>query len=129
MQIIHLGMFESPLPLEKWQCSMMMCPSQCYYRTQKDGVDYVLYLRWRWDDPWQAHIIKNADSEGAMSADAAEWGSDVFEENNIFFDHDSVEQAKEKLIAMFLSGLPTPRAVDVWRAGVLESEGNAATRN
>jgi transcription elongation factor Elf1 len=24
---------------------------------------------------------------------------------------------------------PTSRAVDVWRAGVLESEGNAATRN
>jgi len=107
IEIMQLTQFSDPLPLNEWKCSMMMCPSQCYYHAQKDGIDYVLYLRWRWDDPWQAHIIKNAQSE--RIGDCAEWSGDLFEQNNISFTHEQFEQAKEKLIAMFLSGLPTLR--------------------
>jgi hypothetical protein len=112
MQIIHINLFDEPLPLDEWKCSMMMCPSQCYYHTQKDGIDYLLYLRWRWEDPWQAHIIKNADCESAVSSDKAEWTGNLFDENNFRFSHDEVEQAKENLMALFLSGLPTKRAAD-----------------
>lgn len=98
LRIIHVSQFDSPLPLDEWKCSMMMCPSQCYYHTKRNGIDYVLYLRWRWDDPWQADIIKGAKSEDFKNC---EWTHDVFAKNHVYFSHDEVSLAKEKLIEIF----------------------------
>ena len=101
MRISHVEEFDNPLPVGKWECSMMRCPSQCYYRTQRNGVDYVLYLRWRWDDPWRAHIVKNADSERATSRADSEWSSDVFKQHGLHFEHDDVVEAQMKLLELF----------------------------
>lgn len=43
----------------KWLDSFMWCPSQCYFMFKYKGAKYCIYLRWRWDDPWTADLIKN----------------------------------------------------------------------
>ena len=41
-----------------WDDDLIWCPSQCHANvTAPDGTKAVLYLRWRWDDPWQASIV------------------------------------------------------------------------
>ena len=68
-----------PLPVGEWFDELIWSPSQCYCRIQHQGMDYILYLRWRWTDPWQAYIIKNADSLASMNNGHAVWSDDVFE--------------------------------------------------
>lgn len=94
--------FADPLPLNEWCCSLNWCPSQCYYHTQKDGVDYVLYLRWRWQNPWRGNIVKNAYSEKSMFDVKAEWSPDIFEQKRLYFIDEEFEQAQEKLIEIFM---------------------------
>lgn len=89
------------MPIGEWFDDMIWCPSQCYCRVQRGGKDYILYLRWRWDDPWQAHIVKNAASLADMHIENAEWSEDLFEKGGIYFKDDEVEQAKTKLLELF----------------------------
>ena len=37
---------------------LIWCPSQIYYFFEDSGQKYVLYLRWRWSDPWTAEVVK-----------------------------------------------------------------------
>lgn len=92
---------DDPLPLNEWLDALIWCPSQCYYRTQKDGVDYVLCLRWRWEDPWQGFIVKNAITEKDLFRSQAENSPDLFEQYGLFFEADQLEEAKSKLIELF----------------------------
>lgn len=84
------------MPIGVWLDDLIWCPSQCYKRVQdRDGNDYVLYLRWRHGDPWQGHII-----EGAKNWD--NWGhgwleQDYFEQLNMHFVADDVDGAKEAI--------------------------------
>ena len=46
------------VPLLQWDDDLIWCPSQCHADvTAPDGTKAVLYLRWRWDDPWKASIV------------------------------------------------------------------------
>jgi hypothetical protein len=65
-------------------------------------VHYVLYLRWRWDDPWQGHIITNAHTSMDVSEEQAEWSEDLFEQRGLFFRDEELEQAKAALLKIFL---------------------------
>lgn len=100
MQVLLIA-DDKPLPLNEWRDWMIWCPSQCYFHTQRDGVDYVLYLRWRWDDPWEGHIIKHATSEQDMVKDQAVWSADLFEQHDLEFTDEEVEEAKVKLLELF----------------------------
>ena len=71
------------------------------HHTQKDGRDYVLYLRWRNNDPWQGHIFKGAKSQMDVFDVEIERSPDLFEDNGFFFDADHLEEAKSKLIELF----------------------------
>jgi len=102
MKILRLAEFENPLPLNEWCCSLMWCPSQCYRHVVDDtGTHSILYLRWRWDDPWQAHIIRNATAEINMSSDDAIWTEDLFEAKGLFFTDEQVAEAKNKLLEIW----------------------------
>lgn len=92
---------DRPLPIDVWRDELLGCPSQCYYHTQKDGSDYVLYLRWRNNDPWQGHVFKGAKSQMDVFDEETERSSNLFEENRFFFDADHLEEAKTKLIELF----------------------------
>lgn len=84
-------------PFEKWTDDLLRCPTQCYYRTEREGVRYILYLRWRWSDPFQAHILKG-ESE---YFDCAEWSNDIFDSNDLWFIEEEIGKAKKKLIELF----------------------------
>src|SRR5579862_8435705 len=45
----------------EWIESLLGCPSQCYLDVKdEENNPYVLYLRWRWDDPWAGRVYKTA---------------------------------------------------------------------
>lgn len=92
---------DKPLPIDVWRDELLGCPSQCYYHTQKDGSDYVLYLRWRWEDPWQGHIFTDAKSEFDVFNGEIEQSPDLFEENKYFFGADQLDEAKAAIIEFF----------------------------
>ena len=50
-----------------WEDSMLWCPSQCYlyfYVEKGDKKDfYMIYLRWRHEDPWTGDLFKT-DEKG-----------------------------------------------------------------
>jgi len=92
---------KEPLPVEEWFYELIWCPSQCYYHLQRNGVDYVLYLRWRHENPWHAYIIKNTASLEAMNKENAVWSEDVFELYNVQYRDEQVEMAKEKIVSLF----------------------------
>jgi hypothetical protein len=95
---------DSPLLLEYWHDTLIWCPSQCYYHLQRNGIDFILYLRWRWEDPWQAHVIRNAASLNDLHGGKASWSEDVFLENNLFYRDEELDQAKTGLIELFNRG-------------------------
>jgi hypothetical protein len=90
-----------PLPIGAWFDELLWSPSQCYCRIQHQGVDYIIYLRWRWTDPWQAYVIKNADSLASMNNGQAVWSFDIFEIQQIEYRHVELRQAKESILRLF----------------------------
>lgn len=90
-----------PLPLGEWFDELLWSPSQCYHRVHHQGTDYILYLRWRWTDPWQAYVVKNAASLSSMNNGEAIWSGDVFEIHHVYFKQEELDLAKEKLIRLF----------------------------
>jgi hypothetical protein len=90
-----------PLPLGKWLDELTGLLSQCYCHIQHQGVDYILYLRWRWIDPWQAYVIKNADSLSSMNNGQAIWSFDVFEIQHLEYRDVELKHAKQAMIRLF----------------------------
>ena len=81
-------------PTGEWQDILLWCPSQCYLDViTDDGTKYQLYLRWRWDDPWQGHIIKTELSEDHFSPD-------LFELYGTLFTDEQLPAAKEKILEL-----------------------------
>jgi hypothetical protein len=64
-------------------------------------VDYILYLRWRWTDPWQAYVVQYADRLSSMNDGVAVWSGDIFEIHHVHFQDAELELAKEKIITLF----------------------------
>jgi hypothetical protein len=89
------------LSLEEWFDDLVGSPSQCYYHLQHNGTDYILYLRWRWTNPWQAYVVKNAVSLDAMNEGEVVWSGDVFELHHIYYDDTELGLAKDKIISLF----------------------------
>ena len=90
-----------PLPLGEWFDDLIWSPSQCYCHVRQNGVDYILYLRWRWTNPWQAYVIKNADRLSSMNKEHAVWSGDVFEMHHVHLKNVELAQAKDNLRRLF----------------------------
>lgn len=90
-----------PLPIGEWFYELIWCPSQCYYRIQHNGKDYILYLRWRWENPWHGYVIKNVASLDEVHRENAIWSEDIFEIHHVEFTDEELEFAKEKIISLF----------------------------
>ena len=89
------------LPLEQWFDELIWCPSQWHYHIQHGGKDCILYLRWRWEDPWQTHVVKNTASREDMHGDNAAWSEDIFLLNHLVFRDQELDLAKAALIDLF----------------------------
>ena len=90
-----------PLPVQEWFDELTWSPSQCYYHLQHRGDDYILYLRWRWTNPWQAYVIKNAASLSEMNRAEVIWSGDVFELHHVHYEDVELDLAKDKIIRLF----------------------------
>jgi hypothetical protein len=100
--LFHLPKNEAePLPIKEWFYELIWCPNQCYYYIQHNEADYILYLRWRHENPWQAYIVKNAASLDGMNKDEAIWSENIFELYHFQFSDEEIELAKEKIISLF----------------------------
>jgi hypothetical protein len=56
----------------EWEDSLIWCPSQCFLNFTIGKKHYVLYLRWRWEDPWTADLIET-DETFALQGDRVMW--------------------------------------------------------
>ena len=112
LKLLLASELDEPLPIDEWQDALMWRPSQCYYHTQKDGVDYVLNLSWGWKAPWQGYIFKNAKTEKDLFRTEAERSPDLFEEKGLFFKADQLGEAKSKLLELFTHLTSTPSGKD-----------------
>ena len=95
--VIMVSAFPGGIEPDKWHDDLSLCPSQCYYATKKNGIDYIMYLRWRWSDPWQAHIVTGATSKEGMHDDNAIWSEDLFAAAGLHITHDDLQYAKDKI--------------------------------
>ena len=85
----------------EWFFELSWYLSQRYYHIQHNGVDFILYLRGRWKDLWQAYVIQNADSLAAINEDPAVWSVDIFKLNHIHCNAEQLELTKEIIISLF----------------------------
>ena len=92
---------DKPLPIGEWFYELIWCPSQCYYHIQHNGTDYILYLRWRWDNPWHGYVIKNAATLDEMHHEKALWSEDVFAIHHVQYSDEELELAKVRIIDLF----------------------------
>ena len=99
---IPLYEFSDVLQENTWYDSLIMCPSQCYYHVVDDGLHYILYLRWRYDDPWHGYIIRGAANEKTMSNNLSSWSDNLFAMYGLEFREDQLSVAKDALLDLFL---------------------------
>jgi hypothetical protein len=81
-----------------WDVDFSMCPSQshCFKHIKQGGVDFMLYLRWRWEDPWEGYIIKNVANRSEIYN--GEWSDDKLD---LFgFKHNEYKDAQIALETM-----------------------------
>lgn len=110
-----------------WQDDLLGCPSQCYRAFTWSSETHFLYLRWRWEDPWQGHVVRvpgirtgeelsRAGAEPMGFAAEWPWSPDLLERAGKSFAEDDIESAKvemDRQASGFLSRpdwLPVPRA-------------------
>ena len=112
---------------EEWTEDLSWCPSQCYRRIRCNGRIYTLYLRWRWEDPWQFSIAEGDmlsqrglfvidfrrgqvgrligfDEEGEPIVEELKWRfitGDLFAELGLFFRDEEYRQAERKAEEIF----------------------------
>lgn len=44
----------------EWEDDLIWCPSQCYLKIVHRNRWFIIYLRWRWSDPWKAYLCETA---------------------------------------------------------------------
>lgn len=44
--------------IKDWEDELIWCPSQCYLSIEYKGLQYIIYLRWRHNDPWTATLVE-----------------------------------------------------------------------
>lgn len=44
--------------VSEWKDDLIWCPSECYLQMTFEGRYFLLYLRWRHNDPWDATLIE-----------------------------------------------------------------------
>lgn len=88
-----------------WHDDLKGCPSQCLAEVMgPHGVPYVLYLRWRHEDPWEAYFIRNSTLESM--ATSRDWSKDVFAKHNVKLSiFTELESVKQWLIGIWESAM------------------------
>jgi len=77
-----------------WDIDLIWCPSQIYKKFTVNQEEYRIYLRWRFDDPWEVYINDKGIDVYLME----EYKAEEYQELMDFIDDNIdkiVEQYKE----------------------------------
>ena len=99
---------------KRWIEDLIWCPSQCYRRIEAGGKLYTLYLRWRWDNPWQFRVMDGDAVE--RKTEFLPWTVDIFEKLGLWFADNDFKKAEEKAEELFLSLWAEGKLSDYWEA-------------
>jgi hypothetical protein len=58
--------------ISEWEDDLAWCPFQCYLQMIFEERYFLLYLRWRYSDPWNATLIE-CDSDFNIHNKKYEW--------------------------------------------------------
>ncbi len=114
----------------EWIENLLWCPSQCYRRIECCGKLYTLYLRWRWEDPWQFEVAEGdmvrgtglyalnpakgtfeeiiSVKDGNPVTRPVKWRfvtNDLFEELGYYFKDEEYKKAEKKAEELFFAWL------------------------
>ncbi|MDK2464803.1 MAG: hypothetical protein QI223_08545 [Candidatus Korarchaeota archaeon] len=112
----------------EWIEHLLWCPSQCYRRIEYCGRLYTLYLRWRYEDPWQFMIAEGdmlggrgfyvldprrgtsgevtGTEEGKLITESVRWrfvSDDLFERFGYHFRDEEYREAERKAEELFFA--------------------------
>ncbi len=78
----------------EWHDSLIWCPSQCKLNISYKGIDYQIYLRWRWENPWTCALITINTKEWVYPETFSYWSDD---DDLDKIKKDAIEQIKKYL--------------------------------
>lgn len=81
--------------VKAWDDDLIWCPSQCYLNIEYLGRHFVIYLRWRWSNPWTADIVE-CPNDGKF--DMHELKDNWHELNIKYWEDKQLKEAKENAI-------------------------------
>ena len=81
--------------VSNWKDELIWCPSQCYLNITFEDRFFVIYLRWRWSDPWTATLVE-CDSDYDMLDKKSNW---IALQINYYTD-EQIEDVKQNAIAV-----------------------------
>lgn len=84
--------------LNDWIDDLIWCPSQCYLYFEFNNENYAIYLRWRWDDPWTATLIKIDLGQEIEDGEWTELDIDFFKDTQL----DEVKKASKQATLKYL---------------------------
>jgi hypothetical protein len=74
-----------------WDIDLIWCPSQIYKTFMFNDKEYKIYLRWRFDDPWEIRI----DGKWLDMLIVKEYTAEEYQELMNFIDNNIEEIIKE----------------------------------
>jgi len=87
--------------IDQWRESLLWTPSQLFRRARCGPYIFTLYLRWRYEDPWQFYVAL-----GDMSSDdTRRWEfitDDLFQRYGVFFRDEEYKEAEKRAEELFV---------------------------
>lgn len=80
----------------KWNDDLIWMPSQLYLNIKHSGKFYVIYLRWRWDDPWSGYLCETTENYDVNELDY-DWIT--LKSSELFCRHHDINDLKKAAIA------------------------------
>jgi len=91
-----------PLPEERriengWDIDLIWCPSQIYKTFMINQKEYIIYLRWRFDDPWEMYINHTIENKNYIEilVNEKEYQAEEYQELMDYIDNNIEEIIKK----------------------------------
>lgn len=82
-----------------WIEHLTYCPSQLKRAAKVRGTVLWLYLRWRWEDPWQFYVYIESPRPVFITGD-------LFQERGVFITAEEYKRAEQEAERIFLELAP-----------------------
>jgi hypothetical protein len=89
----------------EWDEMIAWCPTQLSKKVYIKGIEFILYLRWRWDDPFTYNIyIDDHPNQDKLEKilNIGILNNDLFEKYNRWYLQENFDNLKIKLDAEYI---------------------------